>query len=524
MNVSIIIPAHNASTMLNVPIESLLGQTYPHWEAIIVDDGSTDATTTVATQYAQQEPRIRTISQVQQGVSAARNAGVQLAQYDWLLFLDADDWIAPEYLERMTAIVAANETVDVACCGWVRVAPDGSLLEAKFPPTSSDLFPILTQYCPFAMHACLVKHAAFKAAGGFDAQLATCEDWDLWQRIARQGKHFVGIPEVLAFYQMRLGSLSRNASQFLSDGLSVLKQGGTSDARVHQPCSKYANGLPSKTFNNHAFYFTSWTAGLLIGVGKDARNLLQHLDGTAPGLMPQQVAEAFLESVLLPTCCPVGQWWQLWPQVQTSLQQFLSALERSSQTSDLAKRVLVIMERFILEHPQTPLPLQIGGTYGLSIDVFEPFDDLIFPVVAEQLTIERLHGKVVADHQYFGMVTLPVYNNCVSQVVLKDQIAAQFWWEILGCCFTATTYQSNDDHSDIGWLTLLRDIWNRPNAPNARFYQPSLPDRFARTIRAENDTVTVEVSESLPNVIVDGLVLRVVLTVGELRLVNWPLQ
>ncbi|MHC5853051.1 glycosyltransferase family 2 protein [Nostoc sp.] len=102
LGVSIIIPAHDAATTIAETIESVCSQTFTNWEVIIVDDGFSDETAAIATSFAKQNSRMRVVvSQPQMGVSAARNTGIDLAQFDWLLFLDADDWILPLHLERL---------------------------------------------------------------------------------------------------------------------------------------------------------------------------------------------------------------------------------------------------------------------------------------------------------------------------------------------------------------------------------------------------------------------------------------
>ncbi|MGF1482212.1 MAG: glycosyltransferase family 2 protein [Cyanophyceae cyanobacterium] len=99
MKVSIVIPAHNSAATLEETLSSVRAQTFAEWEAIIVNDGSFDQTETVAQCLADEDSRIQVVRQPQGGVSAARNTGIVRAQHDWLLFLDADDWLAPAHLE-----------------------------------------------------------------------------------------------------------------------------------------------------------------------------------------------------------------------------------------------------------------------------------------------------------------------------------------------------------------------------------------------------------------------------------------
>jgi glycosyltransferase involved in cell wall biosynthesis len=140
VNVSIIVAAYNAEATLPETIASIEGQTHPGWEAIVVDDGSTDGTRTVAEAAATRDSRIRAVSQSNGGEGAARNAGLSGASYDWLLFLDADDRIAPTHLERMTEAVLAGPALDAVHCGWISLDPSGRAFgESECPESGADL-------------------------------------------------------------------------------------------------------------------------------------------------------------------------------------------------------------------------------------------------------------------------------------------------------------------------------------------------------------------------------------------------
>src|SRR5258708_25297854 len=106
--VSVIIPVHNAATTLEATLNSLVEQTHGVWEAIIVDDGSTDSTRTIANIWAQRDRRLSVLHQDNRGVSAARNRGLQEARYPYILFLDVDDRIAPVRLEHMLGKLSSD--------------------------------------------------------------------------------------------------------------------------------------------------------------------------------------------------------------------------------------------------------------------------------------------------------------------------------------------------------------------------------------------------------------------------------
>ena len=117
--VSIIIPVYNVEKYLPKCLESVLGQTYADLEIICVDDGTPDRSAAVILSYAEKDRRINLISQENQGLSGARNTGINAATGKYIVFLDGDDWIDPETVE--TAVNKAEENnTDVVMWGYVR--------------------------------------------------------------------------------------------------------------------------------------------------------------------------------------------------------------------------------------------------------------------------------------------------------------------------------------------------------------------------------------------------------------------
>ena len=106
--ISIIVPIYNAEKYLRKCLDSILAQTYPNWEAICIDDGSSDNSSEILKEYAKKDLRILAIPQkARGGVSAARNAGLDAAQGDYVYFMDADDYVSPYFFEKnLTASVA----------------------------------------------------------------------------------------------------------------------------------------------------------------------------------------------------------------------------------------------------------------------------------------------------------------------------------------------------------------------------------------------------------------------------------
>jgi len=133
---SVIIAAYNSGSTLSKAIDSILAQSYPAYEVIIVDDGSTDNTSEVASHYGDQ---IRYHFQKNSGVSSARNKGVELAQGDWLAFLDADDWYYPQRLYWHVELLRQNPELDFLIGDYHYGRADGSIIRRSIESTAFGL-------------------------------------------------------------------------------------------------------------------------------------------------------------------------------------------------------------------------------------------------------------------------------------------------------------------------------------------------------------------------------------------------
>jgi len=213
-------PCYNAAAHLPESVSSVLAQTFTDWELIAVDDGSSDDT--LAWLQAQTEPRLRVHAQINQGVSAARNAGLELACGQYVAFLDADDTWAPTFLETMLAALEKRPDAVLAYCGWQNVGLPGSRGKPFIPPDYEvpGKREILFSGCRWPIHAALTKREAISTAGGFDPRLKNAEDYALWLEIAGTTA-IVRVPEVLSYYhfhggEQASGNRVRAALQFLA--------------------------------------------------------------------------------------------------------------------------------------------------------------------------------------------------------------------------------------------------------------------------------------------------------------------
>jgi glycosyltransferase involved in cell wall biosynthesis len=162
-------------------------QSYPNVEAVVVDDGSADATASIASSYANE--RIRVLRQNQSGPSAARNAGIAAAQGEYIAFLDDDDLLMPRYLEAcMGSLSSGKRFVTSNSCIMYRGGLGKQALHTRsrpVPPASEQRATILRRN--FVSIMSVAPRSLFEEVGGFEESFQRIEDWDLWTRAILAG-------------------------------------------------------------------------------------------------------------------------------------------------------------------------------------------------------------------------------------------------------------------------------------------------------------------------------------------------
>ncbi|MGG5809240.1 glycosyltransferase family 2 protein [Falsiroseomonas sp. CW058] len=214
--ISIVTPAFDVAPYVGDAVRSARAQDHPAWEMVVVDDGSRDGTARAAEDAAEGDPRIRILRQANAGVSVARGAGIAAARGEALLFLDADDWLAPDALGRLSRTLHAAPGAVAAYGAWAAVAEaarpgDPPLRLKPGPYPSGDILDrLLVQNLLANGGHLLARRDAFAATGGFRPGLRYGEDWDCWIRLALRGP-FAAVPgrEPLLFVRERAGSAYR---------------------------------------------------------------------------------------------------------------------------------------------------------------------------------------------------------------------------------------------------------------------------------------------------------------------------
>lgn len=204
--VSIVVPSYNYGHLIGETLDSLMAQTYQHWECVVVDDGSTDNTREVVSAYAEKEPRIRYIRQENARQAAARNNGIRHSSGAYFQFLDADDLIEKQKLERQVAFLEQHPDTDIVYSGAryfttenrddlshsrsYSVWDDGQPWMTGVSGHGHQILPRLLRNNITVVNSPLVRRQVIEEVGNFDESITPVEDWDYWTRCALKGKHF----------------------------------------------------------------------------------------------------------------------------------------------------------------------------------------------------------------------------------------------------------------------------------------------------------------------------------------------
>ena len=220
MRFSIIVPLYNKAPYVEKALESIIAQTYPDWELIVVDDGSTDGSGDVADTFLKKAVGRRQTSssfrwllihKENGGVSSARNEGVAASQGEYLCFLDADDWWAPTFLEEMNQLIENYPDAGIYGTNYWYVKSGRQRVNVTTAETG------YINYCkvyaeklqmPLTSISVSIARAVFDETGGFKMKLKLGEDFDVWIRIALKYKvAFLNKP--LAYYNQDVDIKSR---------------------------------------------------------------------------------------------------------------------------------------------------------------------------------------------------------------------------------------------------------------------------------------------------------------------------
>jgi len=220
--ISIVMAAKNYAKFLPQAVESAFLQTHADWELIIIDDGSTDATSEVVKPYLA-DPRVKYLRSDYLGQSRAKNLGARLSKGEFLAYLDADDAWEPTKLEKQLKLFDRPE-VGVVFSGRKLIDEAGKITgtpPANFP-RGKVLEAIFTQNF-VCFSTVILRREVFDYVGGFDPGIDLAIDYDLWLRVAKHYE-FDCVPEPLVLYRTGHGNLSQKLSDRVATALSIMER------------------------------------------------------------------------------------------------------------------------------------------------------------------------------------------------------------------------------------------------------------------------------------------------------------
>ncbi len=230
---SIIIPCYNQAHFLPDCLDSLLAQDFPDWEAIVVNDGSTDTTTEIALSYTQKDTRIKLVEKVNGGLSSARNYGIQYATGARLIFLDADDFLYSNCLIEIVSLYNDLDDMDLIQYGYTYITEDkqrvlGNVNAIEKKPLIPEIFKGNLGPC----HSISISKKLVDNLGGFDENLKSVEDWDFWLRAVKAGGKQKIIQQHLVYYRYSKNSMSRDPFIMYNSLKTVISRGPKKDKRI----------------------------------------------------------------------------------------------------------------------------------------------------------------------------------------------------------------------------------------------------------------------------------------------------
>jgi len=235
--VSVIIPVYNCDRYIQEAIESVLNQTYTGYEIIVVDDGSTDNTRSVLQPYFD---RIHYIYQQHQGVSIARNRGIQEARGEFVAFLDADDFfLLPSKLAEQVACFEAQPSLGIVHSGWRMVNQQGKKMVDREMWRNAPTLDLKTwvSWVPVFLGATMFRRNWLESVGSFDPQLPHAEDVDIIFRLALMGCQSAWLEKIVVGYRQHDGNATRQVyeqGKFLDAVMNNFFARPDLPAQVHQ--------------------------------------------------------------------------------------------------------------------------------------------------------------------------------------------------------------------------------------------------------------------------------------------------
>ena len=228
--VAVVVPAKNDAEFLRACLRSVREQWFQPLECVVIDDGSSDETARIASEFAEKDERFSVVSHpVSQGPSAARNTGIARTSAPFVTFLDADDFLYQHSIKRrVEALLDADpDLVAGTFCDWQATSQNqGRKAPERTAASRRDVVGFVDgPECPFIVTAPVVRRSVLEQVGGFDETLLTAEDFDLWIRVLREGHTFTYVPIIgVAYRQNASGLVFSESADHAESAMSIIER------------------------------------------------------------------------------------------------------------------------------------------------------------------------------------------------------------------------------------------------------------------------------------------------------------
>lgn len=283
----VVVSAQDQAALLPRCLDSVLAQTYPDYELIVVDDGSTDETLSIVRPFADRYPQIRYVYQGKQGPGAARNLGATLSQAKYVTFLDGHDEAVPEWLQSFDETLT-RQNAHIVCCGRTLIDDSGEVTKIRVPRIPTTDRP--HEAGLFYTGTFVVRKDIFQAVGGYDDQLSANQHDELRMRLLplceRNGWKVATIAEPLTRrYHHEEAESSDNVGAIYESGVYVLKRHASQLRRNPRAFAEWANAAGGCAAHLGRYgEARKWFFQAMRAYPRDLRNVARFLVASIPWL------------------------------------------------------------------------------------------------------------------------------------------------------------------------------------------------------------------------------------------------
>lgn len=199
--VAVIMAVYNCEKWLRASIASILAQTFTNFELIVVDDGSTDSSLSIISEYARNDRRVRVIRKANTGLAESLNAAISISRSPYLARMDGDDICLPERFEKQVAFLESHPAIDILGGSAIVIDNAGNVSgRLMVRTTHEELCHHIWTENPFVHPTVMIRRTVFTTNGGYAPALRRGQDQDLWLR-CRKNHRFHNLPDVVLLYR-----------------------------------------------------------------------------------------------------------------------------------------------------------------------------------------------------------------------------------------------------------------------------------------------------------------------------------